>query len=162
MTLIQTPINYVNKVSWMTHKVVQGIKLLRHKRKSHEMISVTGKCIPTTVNKQLHKNEHSHEMTRFWNQIAVWSSLHEPVLIYGSSHGPVFESPLYRVHNEHESGSGPGLLQRSGSHQTIPKCSGWFTAHWWRLWQRRQGPRRMLLDREYHREGRGCVRARQW
>ena len=36
----------------MTHKVVQGIKLLRHKRKSHEMISVTGKSIPTTVNTQ--------------------------------------------------------------------------------------------------------------
>ena len=32
------------------------------------MISVTCKCIPTTVNKELHKNEHSHEMTRFWNR----------------------------------------------------------------------------------------------
>jgi len=49
-------------------------------------------------------------MTRFRNRIAVWSSLHESVLIYGSSHGSVFESPLYWVHNEHESGSGPGLL----------------------------------------------------
>jgi len=51
-------------------------------------------------------------MARFWIRIAVWSSLHEPVLIYGSSHESVFESPLYRVHNEHESGSGPSLLQR--------------------------------------------------
>jgi len=50
-------------------------------------------------------------MTQFWNRIAIWSSLHEPVLIYGSSHGSVFKSPLYRVHNEHESKSGPGLLQ---------------------------------------------------
>ena len=49
------------------------------------MISVTCKRIPTTVNKEMHKNEHSHEMTRFRNRIAVWSSLHEPVLIYGSS-----------------------------------------------------------------------------
>ena len=75
------------------------------------MISVTCKRIPTTVNKKMHKNEHPHEMTWFWNRIAVWSSLHEPVLLYGSSHGSVFKSPLYRVHNEHESGSGPGLLQ---------------------------------------------------
>jgi len=60
----------------------------------------------------MHKNEHSHEMTMFQNRIAIWSSLHEPVLIYGSSHESVFESPVYRVHNEHESGSGPGLLQR--------------------------------------------------
>jgi len=51
-------------------------------------------------------------MTRFWNRITVWSSLYEPVLIYGSSHGSVFESPAYRVHNEHESGPGPGLTKR--------------------------------------------------
>ena len=38
-------------------------------------------------------------MTRFRNRIAVWSSLHVLTLIYGSSHGSVFESPLYRVHN---------------------------------------------------------------
>jgi len=49
-------------------------------------------------------------MTRFWNRIAVWSSLHELVLIYGSSHGSIFESPMYRVHNEYESESGLGLL----------------------------------------------------
>ena len=30
---------------------------------------------------------------------AVWSSLHEPVLIYGSFHGSVFKSSLYRVQN---------------------------------------------------------------
>ena len=75
------------------------------------MISVKGKCIPTTVNKEIHKNEHSHEMTRFRNRIAIWSSLHELTLIYGSSLGSVFESPLYRVHNEHESGSSPDLLK---------------------------------------------------
>ena len=70
------------------------------------------------------KNKHLYEMTRFQNRIAVWSSLHEPILIYRSSHGSVFESPVYRVHNEHESGSGPGLLKWSGSHQTNPKrCS---------------------------------------
>ena len=58
----------------------------------------------------MHKNEHSHEMTQFQNRIVVWSSLHELILIYGSSHGLVFGLPMYRVHNEHESGSGPGLL----------------------------------------------------
>ena len=54
---------------------------------------------------------NTHEMTRFRNRIAVWSLLHEPVLIYGLSHGSVFELPLYRVHNEHEFGSGPGLIE---------------------------------------------------
>ena len=53
----------------------------------------------TTVNK------HSHEMIWFWNRIVTWSSLHEPVLIYGSSHGSVFELPAYRVHNEYNSKS---------------------------------------------------------
>ena len=94
----------------MPHEVVQVIKLVKYNRKSHEMISVTCKCIPTMGNKEMHKNEHLNEMTQFWNRIAVWSSLHETVLIYGSSHGSVFKSPLYRVHNEHESESGPGLL----------------------------------------------------
>ena len=48
-------------------------------------------------------------MTQFWNWIVIWSSIHEPVLIYGSSYRSVFKSPLYLVHSEHESGSGPGL-----------------------------------------------------
>ena len=94
----------------MPHEVIQAIKLVKYNKKSHEMISVTYKRIPTTVSKEMHKNEHSHEMTRFRNRITVWSSLHEPVLIYSSSHGSVFESPMYRVHNEHEIRSGPGLL----------------------------------------------------
>jgi len=38
-------------------------------------------------------------MTRFRNRIAIWSPLHELALIYGSSYGSVFESPLYRDHN---------------------------------------------------------------
>jgi len=49
-------------------------------------------------------------MTRFQNRIAVWSSLHELVLIYRSSCKSVFKSPGYRVHNGHNSGSGPSLL----------------------------------------------------
>ena len=36
----------------MFHEVVQVIKLVKYNRKSHEMISVTFKCIPTTVNKE--------------------------------------------------------------------------------------------------------------
>ena len=76
------------------------------------MITLICKRIPTTVNKEMHKNEHSHEMTRFGIRIAVWSSLYELVLIYRSSHGSVFGLPAYRVHDEHESGLGPGLLQR--------------------------------------------------
>ena len=63
----------------------------------------------------MHKNEHSHEMTMFWNRITVWSSLHEPVRISELSHGSVFESPVYRVHNEHNSKSpvtGPDLTER--------------------------------------------------
>jgi len=54
-------------------------------------------------------------MTRFRSRIAIWSSLHELVRIYGSSHGSVFESPLYRVHSEHETKSpimGPDLTKR--------------------------------------------------
>ena len=63
-------------------------------------------------------------MTRFRNRIAVWSSLHELVLIYESSNGSVFELLVYQVHNEHISGSDPGLQQRSGSHQMNQKrCS---------------------------------------
>jgi len=74
------------------------------------MITLICKRIPITVNKEMHKNEHSHEMMQFRNRIAIWSSLYEPVQIYGSSHRSVFESPMYWVHNEHESGSGLGLL----------------------------------------------------
>jgi len=81
----------------MSHEVIQVIKLVKYNRKSHEMIRVTCKRTPTIVNKEIHKNKHSHEMTRFRNRIAVWSSLHKPVLIYGPSYGSVFESPMYRV-----------------------------------------------------------------
>jgi len=52
-------------------------------------------------------------MTWFWVRIAVWSSLHEPVLIYGSSHGSFFKSPVYRVHggtNLKSSVTGPDLM----------------------------------------------------
>ena len=95
----------------MFHEVVQVIKLVKYNRKSHEMISVTCKCIPTAVNKEMHKNEHSHKMMQFRNRIAVWSSLHELALIYRSSHETVFELPVYQIHNEHKSESYPGLLQ---------------------------------------------------
>jgi len=103
-------------------------------------------------------NEHSHEMTRFRNRIAVWSSLHEPVLIYGSSHGSVFESPLYRVHNEHESRSGPGLLQLvrispNGSEMLI---MWWFTAHRRRLWRDHRGPRGCRWIEEFAVKGVGA------
>ena len=89
----------------MSHEVIQVIKLVKYNRKSHEMMRVTCKRIPTTVNKEIHKNKHSHKMTLFWNRIAVWSLLHEPILIYGSSHGSVFELPVYWGHNGHESES---------------------------------------------------------
>jgi len=49
-------------------------------------------------------------MTRFQNRIVVWSSLHELEQISEQSNGSVFKLPVYRVHNEHESGSGLGLL----------------------------------------------------
>jgi len=49
-------------------------------------------------------------MTRFWILIAVWSSLYEPVGISGYSCGSVFESPVYRVYNEHKFESGSGFL----------------------------------------------------
>ena len=96
----------------MSHEVIQVIKLVKYNRKSYEMMRVTCKRILTTVNKEIYKNKHSHEMTQFRNRIAVRSLLHESVLIYRSSHESIFESPVYRVHNEHESGSGLGLLQR--------------------------------------------------
>jgi len=44
-------------------------------------------------------------MMYFWNRIAIWSSLHEPVLIFGSSYGSVFQFPINPVHNEYISGS---------------------------------------------------------
>ena len=69
------------------------------------MIQVIIRCLLIMVNKKIHKNKHSHEMTRFRNRIAVWSPLHEPVRISELSHGLVFESPVYRVHNKHESKS---------------------------------------------------------
>jgi len=63
-------------------------------------------------------------MTRFQNRIAVWSSLHELILVYESSHASVFGSSLYRVHN----GTNPNRVRIfcnwSGFHQTDPKyCS---------------------------------------
>ena len=49
----------------MSHEVVQVIKLVKYNRKSHEMIRVICKYILTTVNKEIHKNKHSHEMMWF-------------------------------------------------------------------------------------------------
>ena len=67
-------------------------------------------------------------MMRFWNRIAISSSLHEPVLIYESSYLSVFEPPVYRVRSEYESGSGPDLLLlgsdlRAGLDLTKQVCS---------------------------------------
>jgi len=47
----------------MSHEVIQIIKLIKYNRKSYEMIRVTCKHIPTTVNKKIQKNKHLHEMT---------------------------------------------------------------------------------------------------
>ena len=58
----------------MSHEVVQVIKLVKYNRNPHDMIRVTCKRIPTTVNKKIHKNEHSHEMTQFQNQIVTYRS----------------------------------------------------------------------------------------
>ena len=46
----------------MSHEVIQVIKLVKYNRKLHEMISATCKAYRQW---QIHKNEHSHEMTRF-------------------------------------------------------------------------------------------------
>jgi len=100
----------------MSHEVVQVIKRVKYNKKSHEMISITCKYIQTTVNKEIHKNEYSHEMTRFRNRIIVWSSLHEPVLVYGSSHGSIFESPKHRVQNGYKSES---LVTEFGSSERV-------------------------------------------
>ena len=51
--------------------------------------------------KKIYKNKYSHEMTRLWIQIAIWSSLHKLVQISRSSHKSVFELSGYWVHNEH-------------------------------------------------------------
>jgi len=110
----------------MSHEVLQVIKLVKYNRKSHEMIRVTCKCIPTTVNKEIHKNKHSHEMTQFRNRIVVWSSLHESVRIFGSSHGSVFESPLYRVHNRHNSES---PVTKFGSHELVRNAVTRYQTH---------------------------------
>ena len=67
-------------------------------------------------NGEMIQEQYSHEMTRFRNRIIVWSSPHELVRISGSFHGSVFESPLCRVHNEHESGS---PVTKFGSHERV-------------------------------------------
>ena len=89
----------------MSHEVIRVIKLVKYNRKSHEMIRLTRKRIPTIVNKEIHKNKHSHEMTRFQNRIAVWSSMHESERISGSSHISIFELPVYRIYCDHKSES---------------------------------------------------------
>ena len=89
----------------MSHEMIQVIILVKYLRQLHEMIKVKHKYLLTTVNKKKYKSKRSHEMMRCWIRIAVWSSLHEPVLIYGSSHGSVFKSPLYRVQNMYKSES---------------------------------------------------------
>ena len=43
----------------MSYEVARVIILVKYDRKSHEMMSVTCKCIPATVNEEVHKNEHS-------------------------------------------------------------------------------------------------------
>ena len=60
------------------------------------MIKIKHKYLLTTVNKEKDKSKHSHEMTQFWNRIALWSSLHKLVRISGSSHGSVFKLSMYR------------------------------------------------------------------
>jgi len=63
-------------------------------------------------------------MTQFWVRIVVWSSLHEPVLMYGSFLVSVFELSSYWVHNEHKSRSpvtGPGLTERVRNAVTLDR-----------------------------------------
>jgi len=102
MTLNQAHINYVNKVNtqWC---------LIKWYKKNH-------KHLLATINKKKDKNKYSHEMTRFWNRIAVWSSLHNPVLTYGSSRGSVFKSSWYRVQNGYKSES---LVIKFGSNERV-------------------------------------------
>ena len=68
-------------------------------------------------------------MTQFWNRIAVWSSLHELVQIFGSSHELVSELSLYRVHNEHEFRSGLGLLLPVRIARTSTQCCNMQPTH---------------------------------
>jgi len=48
----------------MFQEGIEVIKLVKYNRKSHEMIRVTCKSLPTTVNKEIHKKKYPHEMTR--------------------------------------------------------------------------------------------------
>jgi len=41
----------------MSYEVIQVIKLVKYNRKPHKIIRVTCKRIPTTVNKEIHKNK---------------------------------------------------------------------------------------------------------
>ena len=96
----------------MSHEVIQVIKLVKYNIKSYGIIRIkhnNGK------RRKWHKNKHLHEMTRFQSWIIVWSLLHKLVRISGSSHGSIFESPVFQVHNEHQSEShvtGPDLTKR--------------------------------------------------
>ena len=99
----------------MSHEMIQVIILVKYLRQSHEMIKVKHKCLLTTVNKKKDKSKHSHVITWFRNRITVWSLLHEPVLIYESSRGSVFESLVHRIICKHESESpatGPDLTRQ--------------------------------------------------
>jgi len=53
----------------------------------------------------------------------------------------------------------PNYYNFTLANKNIELTSGRLAAHRRRLWRRRQGPRRMSLDRGSRREGRECVRA---
>ena len=63
------------------------------------------------------------KMTWFWSLIVVWSSPHESVLFYGSSHWSVFESPVHWVHNEHNSKSPVTKFGSYGRVQNVVTCN---------------------------------------
>jgi len=65
------------------------------------------------------KNKHSHEMMRFRIGITIWSSLHEPVQISGSSCASAFVSPVYWAHGENESSQVRVSCYRFGSHERV-------------------------------------------
>ena len=100
----------------MSHEVIQVIILVKYVKRSHEIIKIKHKYLLTMVNKEKDKSKHSHEMTRFWNRIGLWFSLHEPVRISGSSYGSIFKLPAYQIHNEYESESS---ITDFGSHEQV-------------------------------------------
>ena len=96
----------------MSHEVVQVIKLIKYNRKSYEMISVTCKCMPTTVNTQ--------EQTLIWNDVVSEPNLRMVFTEWTGTDLRII--PWFGLRIAYVSGPQRARIRiGSGSHQMNPK-----------------------------------------